>query len=60
MSLDSALTKATLGGEDTGVTQPTGENEVKGSLLTEGNSLSIVLAVDGADRRDMKPVHTIA
>lgn len=55
LSMDGAITKAPLGGEKTGP-NPTdrGKSGVKRSLLTEGHGLPIGLAVDGANRHDMK------
>jgi putative transposase len=57
LSMDGALTKAPLGGELTGP-NPTdrGKCGVKRSLLTEGHGVPIGLAVDGANRHDMKLV----
>ncbi len=57
LSMDGAMTKAPLGGEDTGP-NPTdrGKSGVKRSLLTEGHGVPIGLAVDGANRNDMKLV----
>src|SRR5947209_3392169 len=55
LSLDGCMTKAPLGGEKTGK-NPTdrGKQGVKRSLLVEGNGLPVGLAVDGANRTDMK------
>lgn len=57
LSMDGAMTQAPLGGEDTG-RNPTdrGKQGTKRSLLTEGHGVPIGLAVDGANRHDMKPV----
>lgn len=57
LSMDGAMTKAPLGGKKTGP-NPTdrGKGGVKRSLLTEGSGVPIGLAVDGADRHDMKLV----
>lgn len=57
LSMDGAITKAPLGGEDTGP-NPTdrAKSGVKRSLLTEGHGVPIGLAVDGANRHDMKLV----
>lgn len=56
-ALDGAMTKAPLGGKDTGP-NPTdrGKSGTKRSLLTEGHGIPIGLAVDGANRHDMKLV----
>lgn len=56
--MDGAMTKAPLGGEATGA-NPTdrGKKGTKRSLLTEGNGIPIGLAVDGANRHDMKMVN---
>ena len=55
LSMDGAITKAPLGGEDTG-RNPTerGKQGTKRSLLTEGHGVPIGLAVEGANRHDMK------
>lgn len=57
LSMDGAMTKAPLGGEDTGP-NPTdrAKSGVKRSLLTEGSGVPIGLAVEGANRHDMKLV----
>jgi transposase len=57
LSMDGALTKAPLGGNKTGP-NPTDRSKrgVKRSLLTEGHGVPIGLAVDGANRHDMKLV----
>ncbi len=57
LSMDGAMTKAPLGGEQTGP-NPTdrGKRGVKRSLLTEGHGVPIGLAVEGANRHDMKLV----
>ncbi|NJL54204.1 IS5 family transposase [bacterium] len=57
LSMDGAMTKAPLGGKKTGP-NPTdrGKDGVKRSLLTEGNGVPIGLAIDGANRHDMKLV----
>ncbi|MFN8484483.1 MAG: IS5 family transposase [Anaerolineae bacterium] len=57
LSMDGAMTKAPLGGKKTGP-NPTdrGKGGVKRSLLTEGSGVPIGLAVDGANRHDMKLV----
>lgn len=57
LSMDGAMTKAPLGGEDTGP-NPTdrAKSGVKRSLLTEGGGVPIGLAVEGANRHDMKLV----
>jgi putative transposase len=59
LSMDGAMTKAPLGGEKTG-RNPTdrGKRGVKRSLLTEGHGVPVGLAVDGANRHDMKLVRT--
>src|SRR6516165_5920609 len=62
LSMDGAITKAPLGGDETGP-NPTdrGKSGVKRSLLTEGQGVPVGLAVPGAHRHDMKMVrHTIA
>jgi len=55
LSMDGAMTKAPLGGENTGP-NPTdrGKTGVKRSVLTEGHGVPIGVAVDGANRHDMK------
>lgn len=55
--MDGAMTKAPLGGDKTGP-NPTdrGKSDVKRSLLTEGHGVPIGLAVEGANRHDMKLV----
>jgi transposase len=57
LSMDGAMTKAPLGGEDTGP-NPTdrAKSGVKRSLLTEGHGVPIGLAVEGAQRHAMKLV----
>jgi putative transposase len=57
LSMDGAMTQAPLGGEDTG-RNPTdrGKQGAKRSLLTEGHGVPIGLAVEGANRHDMKLV----
>jgi putative transposase len=57
LSMDGAMTKAPLGGTDTGP-NPTdrGKGGVKRSLLTEGHGVPLGLAVAGANRHDMKLV----
>lgn len=57
LSMDGAMTKAPLGGERTG-RNPTdrGKSGVKRSVLTEGHGVPVGLAVDGANRHDMKLV----
>ncbi|MDW8327961.1 MAG: IS5 family transposase [Anaerolineales bacterium] len=57
LSMDGAMTKAPLGGEKTGK-NPTdrGKRGPKRSLLTEGHGVPIGLAVEGANRHDMKLV----
>jgi len=54
-AMDGAMTKAPLGGEQTG-RNPTdrGKRGVKRSLLVEGHGLPIAVAVEGAHRHDMK------
>jgi transposase len=54
-AMDGAMTKAPLGGEATG-SNPTDRSKkgTKRSLLTEGNGVPIGLAVEGANRHDMK------
>jgi putative transposase len=57
LSMDGAMTKAPLGGEMTGP-NPTdrGKSGVKRSMLTEGHGVPIGLAIEGANRHDMKLV----
>jgi transposase len=57
LSMDGAMTKAPLGGENTGP-NPTdrAKSGVKRSLLTEGHGVPLGLAVEGAQRHDMKLV----
>jgi putative transposase len=57
LSMDGAMTKAPLGGENTGP-NPTdrAKSGVKRSLLTEGQGVPVGLAVEGANRHDMKLV----
>jgi putative transposase len=57
LSMDGAMTKAPLGGEKTGP-HPTDRatGGVKRRLLTEGHGVPVGLAVDGANRHDMKLV----
>jgi putative transposase len=57
LSMDGAMTKAPLGGDQTGP-NPTdrAKSGVKRSLLTEGQGVPIGVAVDGANRHDMKLV----
>ena len=54
-SMDGAITKAPLGGTATGP-NPTdrAKSGTKRSLLTDGNGIPLGLAVDGANRHDMK------
>ena len=55
LAMDGAMTKAPLGGGETGP-NPTdrGKSGVKRSLLTEGHGVPIGLAVAGANRHDLK------
>lgn len=55
LSMDGAMTKAPLGGGKTG-SNPTdrGKSGVKCSVLTEGHGVPIGVAVDGANRHDMR------
>jgi putative transposase len=56
LSRDGAMTKAPLGGEKDRP-EPNGSGQAGGgkrSLLTEGHGVPIGLAVDGANRHDMK------
>ena len=57
LSWDGAMTKSPLGGEKTGA-NPTdrGKSGVKRSLLTEAQGIPVGLAVDRANRHDMKLV----
>ena len=59
LSLDGVMTKSPLGGGKTG-TNPTdwGKQGVKRSLLTEAQGIPVGLAVDGANRHDMKLVRS--
>jgi putative transposase len=54
-AMDGAITKAPLGGEATGP-NPTdrGKSGTKRSLLTEGHGIPLGVAVEGANRHDMK------
>ncbi|MCL6432251.1 MAG: IS5 family transposase [Anaerolineae bacterium] len=54
-AMDGAMTKAPLGGKGTGP-NPTdrGKSGTKRSLLTEGKGIPLAVAVDGANRHDMK------
>lgn len=56
-AMDGAMTKAPLAGESTGP-NPTdrAKSGTKRSLLTEGHGIPIAVAVDGANRTDMKMV----
>jgi hypothetical protein len=57
LAMDGAMTKAPLGGGKTGP-NPTdrGKGGVKSSLLTEAHGIPIAIAIDGANRHDMKLV----
>jgi putative transposase len=57
LSMDGCMTKAPLGGEKTGK-NPTdrAKRGVKRSLLTDAKGVPVGLAVDGANRNDMKLV----
>ena len=57
LSMEEAMTKAPLGGKKTSP-NPTdrGKAGVKRSLLTEGHGVPIGVAIDGANRHDMKLV----
>jgi len=57
LSMDGVMTKAPLGGEKTGP-NPTdrGKSGVKRSVLTEGHGVPISVAIEGAQRHDMKLV----
>jgi putative transposase len=57
LSMDGCMTKAPLGGEKTG-RNPTdrGKRGVKRSLLVEADGVPVGLAVEGANRNDMKMV----
>jgi transposase len=59
LSMNGVMTKAPLGGEKTGP-NPTdrGKSGVKRSVLTEGHGVPIGLAVEGANRTDMKLVRS--
>ena len=56
--MDGAMTKALLAGSEKTGPNPTdrGKQGVKGSLLTEGKGIPLALAIDGANRHDMKLV----
>jgi len=56
-AMDGAMTKAPLGGEGTGP-NPTDRSKsgTKRSLLTDGRGVPLGIAVDGANRNDMKMV----
>lgn len=58
LSLDGAMTKASLGGRETGP-NPTdrGKSGVKRSVLTERHGVPIGVTIAGANRHDMKLVH---
>ena len=58
LSMDGAMTKSPLGGgKKLAPTPPTeGKRGVKRSLLTEASGIPVGLAVDGANRHDMKLV----
>ena len=57
VSMDGAMTKSPLGGGKTGANPAyRGKRGVKRSLLTEAAGVPVGLAVDGANRHDMKPV----
>jgi transposase len=56
-ALDGAMTKAPLGGEQTGPNpRDRGKSGAKRSLLTAGQGVPIGLAIDGANRHDRKLV----
>jgi putative transposase len=57
VSMDGCMTKAPLGGEKTGK-NPTdrGKRGVKRSQLVDGNGIPVGVAVEGANRNDMKLV----
>src|SRR5438270_10979250 len=57
LAMDGCMTKAPLGGKKTG-RNPTdrGKRGAKRSLLVEANGIPVGLAVDGANRHDMKLV----
>ena len=57
LAMDGAMTKAPLGGGKTGP-NPTdrGKRGVKRSLLTEAEGIPVGIAVEGANRNDMKMV----
>lgn len=56
-AMDGAMTKAPLGGEQTGP-NPTdrAKSGVKRSVLTDGRGVPLGVAIDGANRHDMKLV----
>lgn len=58
-AMDGAVTKAPLGGRGTG-SNPTdrGKSGTKRSLLTEGKGVPLAVAVEGANRHDMKMVES--
>ena len=55
--MDGAITKAPLGGEATGL-NPTDRSKsgTKRSILVEGRGIPLAVAIDGANRHDMKLV----
>ncbi|MCE1180720.1 MAG: IS5 family transposase [Rhodocyclales bacterium] len=59
LSMDGAMTKAPVAGKKTGP-NPTdrGKQGVKRSLLTEAAGIPIAVAIDGANRHDMKLVRS--
>ena len=55
LSMDGCMTKAPLGGEKDGQKPDrSGQARRRASLLVDGNGIPIGLAVDGANRNDMK------
>ncbi|WP_081699947.1 IS5 family transposase [Candidatus Symbiobacter mobilis] len=59
-SMDGALTKAPLAGQQTTGANPTdrGKQGVKRSVLTDGAGIPLAVAIDGANRHDMKLVRS--
>ena len=55
MLMDGAMVKAPLGGEATGV-NPTdrAKSGTKRSVLTDGRGIPLAVAIEGANRHDMK------
>jgi putative transposase len=57
LAMDGAMTKAPLGGEKTGpIPADRGKSGVKRGVLSEGHGAPIGMAIEGAQRHDMKLV----